>query len=330
VVASRYAPVAHDLQNNWHTRREVFELTAPFAPKSKQADQPQLPSRNKIYLVGWAVMGVSLLCVLCSGVSIYALAMRWGWVDNAQTPTVQPLLAPPTIFASPFISPVAMPRITPPAENTVIAPRLSEQDALATVAALATLRPLPTALPAPATNSLGALASPLLAPTLPLPPTFTPRPLLLATPILSTVAENEVTPSPVRTISPVVSPLQPIGRPTISVNVTPVKISALNFKGDAAIKEADEFVELHNVSDRVISFRGWTIGLKGGEQLSFGNGFVLQPNQKCRVYTNSPSLGGECGALSFNRNNELWLNSGGVVVLRDANEVIIDEYIYPK
>lgn len=330
--AGRFAEIEATLTGEWLTRQQVFDLAEPFALPPPNRPTPNASRRVSfgLWLVALSMLG--LACV-AAGVMWALPQLSRVWQGSTPTPTVA--LAPAIIFSpglapSPSTAPTAAPAVTP----ADVAPLLPTA-----ALPIGTLKPLPTLAPprtATPTGVIGALISPPSGPTPTLPPTFTPRPLVL---LGVATSPAPITATPTAVINALNSPIQPtvtvLQSPTPSTTQTTptVEISGLNFQGDPSLKEADEFVELHNLGEQGLSLRNWTIGLKGSEKLSLsglGNGFILPPKQKCRIYTNSPPLSGGCGPLSFNRNSEMWPNGGGVIELYDQNEKLVAQLSYPK
>ena len=331
--AHHFSEIEVTLTSQWLTRQQVFALAAPFAPKSSAFNIPTANASLKLSprFFGALWMGglgvVTLAVIVCGAVFLLWLGSQIGARQQMNVPTTTVGLTRPTIFVAVLASP--SPRPTTNIEPTSA---ILWADLPTPALPVGTLKPLPTFAP-PRTPTpaawAGVLVSPVNAPVATLPPTFTPRPLILtnlATPVVAVAPTSSV-------INAAASPIQPSPTPTAGESAGLIVITTLNFQGDASLKEADEYVELQNLSAQGISLKGWSIGLKGGERLSLsvlGNGFLLPPNQKCRIYTNSPPLTGGCGPLSFNRNTELWPNSGGVVELYDQNEKRVSEYSYLK
>ncbi|MCW1968856.1 MAG: lamin tail domain-containing protein [Anaerolineae bacterium] len=327
--AGRFAEIEPILIAEWLTRQQVFDLAEPFAlpPPKRHPTTPPAPLPPSRVSLGLWVVALSLLGLACVAAGVMWAMPQLRLVWQASTPTATVALAPAIIFSPNLIpSPSPAPTVAPtntPADVTALLPTA--------VLPIGTLKPLPTLAPprtATPTGLIGALVSPPSGPTPTLPPTFTPRPLVLVG-VATSPAALATSPA-TAVINALNSPIQ------LTATVPPppsIEISSLNFQGDSSLKEADEFVELHNLGEQGLSLRNWTIGLKGGEKLSLsvlGSGFILSPKQKCRIYTNSPPLSGGCGPLSFNRNSELWPNSGGVIELYDQNEKLIAQYNYPK
>ena len=66
-------------------------------------------------------------------------------------------------------------------------------------------------------------------------------------------------------------------------------------------------------------------GLKGAT-FKFPIQTLLKPKQKVRVYTNE--IHEESGGYSFQSKKEVWHNSGGMAVLKDADEDVVHEVKY--
>jgi hypothetical protein len=90
-------------------------------------------------------------------------------------------------------------------------------------------------------------------------------------------------------------------------------------------QEPDEYVEIRNDDARAIQLSRWTLRDEANHVFTFP-GFVTQPGQVCRVYTNEyhPEW---CG-FSYGSGSAIWNNSGNCAYLRDSTSVLIDTYCY--
>jgi hypothetical protein len=170
-------------------------------------------------------------------------------------------------------------------------------------------------------------------PTVTLPATFTPVPAASATSIgaESPVATGTPTPSPTlapgetatNTQTPSVTP------PVSPVSQSTVMIAMVMYLGDTNRNEADEYVELQNRGQEAANLSSWTLhSVSSGKLYTFPNGFSILPAQVCRIYTNSPSEYGGCGALSFGSDSPVWSNTGDIAELRDSAGNLMFSYPY--
>ncbi len=115
------------------------------------------------------------------------------------------------------------------------------------------------------------------------------------------VVQDIPTPPP----TPTPKPTKPTGKPD-------VRIVGMLRDGVKGRNEPDEYVEIANLGNAPQDMTGWMLvserrGNDRGQIFYFPRGFILQPGQHCRVYTNEyhPEY---CG-LSFNHRGAVWNNS---------------------
>ncbi|MCL5998815.1 MAG: lamin tail domain-containing protein [Chloroflexi bacterium] len=199
---------------------------------------------------------------------------------------------------SPTEQPAQNPSPTTPATFTV-----APQPTAATAGETPTLTPnvVATVTAQPGSTATAATATPTLTPT--------------ATPTTTVVATLTATPT---------STLQ------VSVQVSSsVVISYVMYSGTTGINQADQYVEIQNRGTNAVNIGLWTLtAVSTSSEVEFSNGLVIQPNQVCRVYTNSAFDYGGCGALSFFKPYPVWSNVRDVAELRDSSRNLIGKYEY--
>ncbi len=115
------------------------------------------------------------------------------------------------------------------------------------------------------------------------------------------IVQDIPTPPP----TPTPKPPKPTGKPD-------VRIVGMLRDGVKGRNEPDEYVEIANLGNAPQDMTGWMLvserrGNDRGQIFYFPRGFILQPGQHCRIYTNEyhPEY---CG-LSFNHRGAVWNNS---------------------
>ncbi|MCX7938894.1 MAG: lamin tail domain-containing protein [Thermoflexales bacterium] len=116
------------------------------------------------------------------------------------------------------------------------------------------------------------------------------------------------------------------------------RIRIINVKpqGDPAINEADEYVELENVSASAVLMDRWSLRVfqtSAGDgpvaQFTFPQAFIMAPGQRCRVYTNLTVGIEDCGLSNgFRSPTGILPPSGARIVLSDAQGVEQFTYVY--
>jgi len=332
-LAEEFEQHAPQLTTQWLTRTQVYAIVGkPIAQSQKQTNKPLL----------------TLALLLISGVLIGAMFLA-NWVPvhridstlPTERPTVTTLIQPTatqmrSLISSPTAAAIASP-LNSPLAATAIPPTLVpilEAPPTATQTRTSTHTPLPSATvtatitntPTAVTIDLGA-TSPLQVITPTLPPTFTPAPTsvevtVTATPTSAASAAATAIPSTTANVTP-----------TPSLTATPVptdsvRIVSVSYLGDAGSNESDEYVEVQNFTTNAIGMTNWTlISVDTSRAFAFPNGFVLQPNQKCRIYSGVVSSIGECGNLSFGF-SPVWSNTTDIAELRDPLGRVVSKFSY--
>jgi len=90
-------------------------------------------------------------------------------------------------------------------------------------------------------------------------------------------------------------------------------------------QEPEEYVEIYNDGTTPVQLRDWTLRDIENHVFVFP-GFVLGPQQYCRVYTNQyrPE---NCG-FSYYSLSPIWENDGDCAYLKDSDGVLIDTFCY--
>jgi hypothetical protein len=101
-----------------------------------------------------------------------------------------------------------------------------------------------------------------------------------------------------------------------------VRITFVLADGVVRSVESDEYAVIKSFSAVPTDMSGWVLNAgDGGQNFGFPGGFVLQPGQECRVYTNEfhPE---SCGGLSFGIGSAIWNNGGdcGFLYRQDGSE----------
>jgi len=89
--------------------------------------------------------------------------------------------------------------------------------------------------------------------------------------------------------------------------------------------EPNEYVEIENVDTVPVQLMNWTLRDEANHIFTFPS-FVIQPSQKCRVYTNEDHPE-SCG-FSYGSSSAIWDNAGDTAYLRDGNGTLIDDISY--
>lgn len=137
-----------------------------------------------------------------------------------------------------------------------------------------------------------------------IPPTPTPKPTPTPRP----------TPTPTKTPTPTPQPV-PSGQ---------VRITYIFYDG-AGRREPDEYVEIQNKDTQPINLYRWTLRDEANHVFTFP-AFVMQPGQKCRVYTNETHP--EWCGFNYGSGSAIWNNSGDCAYLRDRAGSLVDRYCY--
>jgi Lamin Tail Domain len=251
----------------------------------------------------------------------------------APQPTVPletPLPQAPGPIASPLQPPAAPPTQAPRAEPT--------------------LAPQPPTQPAPQPAGPQTTQPPAAAPTVSLPPTFTPVLLVTLTNANVQTATATLLPTVTRTPTPTAQ-LQPtVGTPVPTLTPTPtyvpggtiffgpLRITRVVYVGTAP-SQFDEFVEIENIGGAQFPLAGIEVRyiipgkspIDAPGPFEFPNGEVILANQKCHLYTNGKPLGEPCAQDWAHANGNLWPDTPGrgiTVQLLDADNKEMARFTY--
>lgn len=121
------------------------------------------------------------------------------------------------------------------------------------------------------------------------------------------------------------SPTAPAG----GVPRTPLRITTLFYDGEVPQTEADEYIEIENVTDAAVPLAGWTVvSVRGtGQVFAFPAAAVMPPRQRCRVYTDEDHPERAC-SFRWGSDQGLWNNGGDKAELRDPTGALIDHRCY--
>lgn len=162
-------------------------------------------------------------------------------------------------------------------------------------------------------------------------PSFTPIPTDTRLPTLTPIPSRTLGPTETEVITPTLEvTLTPTLAPTTALTNPPpgdimVQIRGIFFAGIAP-GEGDEYVEIANMGTGPVDLAGWILrAVDAGQEFTFPS-FVMVPGAVCRVYTNlnDPAA---CG-FSFNSPAPIWNDLGDCAVLRDTQNIVIDDYCY--
>ncbi len=336
----RYPEIAAHLMAGPLTRRQVFELTAftSWQPSSG----PGLPVSSALV---WLVLIAAGLIVAIVCACATALLLSPGMAQTRQriaAASTSGASAPHGITQP--IGPLESPLQTPSPDMSATRNTnngIADGTATAPVSLNADNNvPAPTTALEVEVATLPADAIPTIDPQsrATLPPSDQSQPGPIDTP-----ADTSTPPPPLPTDTALPSPTEPptpeaappaltdTPPPAISSNVItgPIAITAIQYLGDPATNEANEFVEIANQSEGPIDLSNWTLRAVSTNQVyTFSNGMVMFPGDTCRVYTSSPIAFGTCGTLAFGADAPVWSNSGDVAELRDGNGTLVSRWVY--
>lgn len=167
-------------------------------------------------------------------------------------------------------------------------------------------------------------------------PTSTSTPTVTRTSTQTSISTATRTPTATRTRTPTATQVVVLPSPTRTRTPTPTNtpppsstgvITIINifFDGVMGANEPDEYVEIRNDDLNAIQLSGWTLSDDQNHVYTFP-GFVIQPGQVCRVYTNEnhPEW---CG-FNYGSGSAIWNNSGDCGTLRNSSSQLIDQYCY--
>ncbi|MFC0118952.1 lamin tail domain-containing protein [Pseudoalteromonas xiamenensis] len=106
-----------------------------------------------------------------------------------------------------------------------------------------------------------------------------------------------------------------------------IVINYLSYDGQEKYTEADEFVELMNISPHWVDLSGWRLSSVRGKQVFvFAKRSKLAPFATCRVYTNH--FDANTGGYSFQSPRAIWHNKGDEAQLHTAHGDMVYCYAY--
>lgn len=110
---------------------------------------------------------------------------------------------------------------------------------------------------------------------------------------------------------------------------TPLRIATLFYDGAVPMTEADEYIEVENVTDAAVPLAGWTIvSARGTDQVfAFPAAAAIRPGQRCRVYTDEDHPDQPC-SFRWGSDQGIWNNSGDKAELRDPSGALVDHRCY--
>ena len=105
-----------------------------------------------------------------------------------------------------------------------------------------------------------------------------------------------------------------------------IRISDIFYDGAVPQVESDEYAVISNLGTQAVNLDGWRLNAGNPGQDFYFPDFILEPGESCRVYTDEIHDDG-CG-FSFHSDQAIWRNSGDCGYLRNASQILVDEYCY--
>ncbi|WP_104398757.1 lamin tail domain-containing protein [Vibrio penaeicida] len=106
-----------------------------------------------------------------------------------------------------------------------------------------------------------------------------------------------------------------------------VLISNLHFDGEEKYTEADEFVEISNISDNTVDISLWRLeSIRSQTVFTFPEGSRMLAQSSVKVFTNKTNLGDN--EFSFNSPRAIWNNESGCCKLFDYLDHEVASYQY--
>jgi hypothetical protein len=151
-------------------------------------------------------------------------------------------------------------------------------------------------------------------------PMFTSTSTPTSTPTKTPTSTSTSTPTKTPTNTPTKTPT-PTQAPVISGNIQIIGI----FYDGSGSSEPDEYVTIRNDDSKSIQLQNWTLRDIANHVYIFP-GFVISPNQVCRIYTNEnhPEY---CG-FNYGSGVAIWNNTGDCAYIRDSTNTLIDDFCY--
>ncbi len=107
-----------------------------------------------------------------------------------------------------------------------------------------------------------------------------------------------------------------------------IEIGFINYDGEQARTENDEFVEIANTGQHLLDLSGWQVSSGKDQIFHFPEGSKIQPFCSIRIYTNL--IDETTGGYSFNSSRAIWNNKGDTGRLKDAKGTLVSEYSYQR
>jgi micrococcal nuclease len=117
-----------------------------------------------------------------------------------------------------------------------------------------------------------------------------------------------------------------VAAPPLPPGTAEVVIQYILYDGAVPSVESDEYAEIANDGPAPVDLGGWLLNAGATGQDFVFPGFVLQPGQVCRVYTNEHHAD-SCG-FSFGSSKPLWNNKGDCGYLYNASRELVSTYCY--
>lgn len=241
------------------------------------------------------------------------LQLEWPTTEQGQAISPQPFVPKAKILTAPEVAPAPQPtpaiaaQTEPEGIKTEIAPSApSVEIKTEAQAELPAVEPAKPAKPAP---------QPAVS-----KPTKGSKATSAKTPAAKATKKNSKTPAPAKTKAvPAVAPQ----------TTAKVIISNIHYKGKVKRTQADEYIEIKNVSSEIINISGWKVSAgHEGQNFVFPENTTLQIEQSVRVYTNE--IHPETGGFSFGIGRAIWNDEGDIGSLYDQSGVLIDKKGYGK
>lgn len=238
-----------------------------------------------------------------------SLQLEWPTTEQGQAISPQALLPKAKILPALEVTPA------PQTEPVIAAQPQPQTENEAVKTELAPLVPPVEVKPEPQAEL------PVIAPTKPVEPVVSkPAKGKKATPAAKATKKNSKTPAPAKTKP------APAVMPEITAKVI---ISNIHYKGEVKRTQADEYIEIKNVSTEIMNISGWRISAGSeGQDFTFPENTNLQVAQSVRVYTNE--IHPETGGFSFGIGRAIWNDEGDIGSLYDQNGALIDKKSYGK
>lgn len=186
-----------------------------------------------------------------------------------------------------------------------------------------TATPLPTQIPRTETPEPTSTVFTIVVTST---PTDTPIPIPTAVPTntplpVPVIEPTQVVPPATRILpsAPAPLPMQPAAGQVV--------ITFILYDGVVPRIESDEYAEIKNLSPSPVDLTGWRLNAGDpGQDFRFPNGFILQPDQSCRVYTNE--VHPETCGFSYGSRQARWNNDGDCGALYNQEGAMVSQKCY--